>query len=118
VVPTILNAVGLSGKGLDGDSLIPTLQSGADAGRPILQEMFLPEYITRGKDPFYRVAVRSRDLVLHRRGAVYTLFNYIEDPGEDVNLASKRVDVADDLAELMQDMTEAGRLAGGRSGRR
>jgi arylsulfatase A-like enzyme len=110
VMPTILNAVGLAAKGVEGDSLVPTLLGGADGGRPILQQMFLPEFVGReGKDPLFREAVRRRELVLYRVGAVYSLFDWVRDPGEDRDLVDARPDAADDLAEIMSDMSEAGR---------
>jgi arylsulfatase A-like enzyme len=108
IMPTVLNAVGLTAEGIDGDSLLPTLLTGADAGRPIMQQMFLPEYITRGKDPLYRVAVRRGELALYRSGAIHALYDYVRDPSEERDLAGDRADDVTDLVEYMREMTDAG----------
>jgi hypothetical protein len=49
----------ITAKEIDGDSLVPTLLTGADPGRPILQQMFFSEFIARRKPPLERVAVRA-----------------------------------------------------------
>jgi arylsulfatase A-like enzyme len=108
IVPTVLNALGLTTRGLDGDSLLPTLLHGTDPGRPILQQMFFPEYVARGKPPLGAATVRGGDLVLHRDGSTNTLFDYVRDPGEERDLFAARRDTAGDLAEIMQEMLDEG----------
>lgn len=104
IVPTILNAVGITAKGIEGDSLVPTLLTGADPGRPILQQMFYPEYIARGKPPLSRVAVRVGTHVLYRHHAGFHLFDYVRDPGEGRNLSASDPSRVEDLADTMQAM--------------
>ena len=107
VMPTILNAVGLTAKGVEGDSLLPTILDGADAGRPILQQMFFPEYLARAKDPIYRLAVRRNELVLYRYGTTHSLFDHVRDPGETRNLITTRPDSAGELIDVMREMADA-----------
>lgn len=101
LAPTILNAVGLRAAGMEGDSLLPTILGEADPGRPILQQMFIPEFIAQGKAPLTRVALRHGDMVLHRAAQVNELYDYASDRAERRNLFAERPEQAESMMEVM-----------------
>jgi arylsulfatase A-like enzyme len=103
LAPTILNMLGLRARGLEGDSLLPSLQGAKDPGRPILQQMFIPEFLSQGKAALTRVALRHGDYVLQRTAQVNELYDYASDRGEERNLFQARPDEA----ETMMEVTDA-----------
>jgi arylsulfatase A-like enzyme len=104
IVPTILNGLGFKGRDLQGDSLVPTLLTGADHNRPIIQEMFYPEFLARGKPPLAKAAIRRGEYVLHRRGGGFFLFDFVRDPGENNDLAARMPALAEELAGSLEVM--------------
>ncbi len=109
IPPTFFNMVGIEKADVSGDSMLPSIQGEPDLNRPIMQQMFLPENIGRGKDPLRRVSVRLKDHVLHSVGGRLSLYNFKEDPAEKKDLVAIEPGLAGDMKDLMADMLEKAR---------
>jgi arylsulfatase A-like enzyme len=111
VLPTLLNATGLRAEDLPGDSLLPDIAGTPRPPRPVLQQLFLPEYVARGKEPLVRVALRDGRHVLHRlieRGDE-RLYDYVDDPLEERDLLASRPEIAARLRALLDlELARAG----------
>ncbi|HUT79308.1 MAG TPA: sulfatase-like hydrolase/transferase, partial [Polyangia bacterium] len=111
VLPTLLNAVGLRAEGLPGDSLLPDIAGTPWSPRPVLQQLFLPEYVARGKEPLVRAALRDGRYVLHRlvERDDEQLYDYMDDPLEERDLYATRPEVAARLRALLDlELARAG----------
>lgn len=109
IAPTFFNMVGIKKADVSGDSMLPSIQGAPDLNRPIMQQMFLPEDIARGKDPLRRVSVRLKDHVLHSIGGRMSLYNFKEDPAEKKDLIAIEHGLAGDMKDLMADLLEKAR---------
>jgi arylsulfatase A-like enzyme len=111
VLPTLLNAVGLEAQGLPGDSLLPDIAGTPGPPRPVLQQLYLPEYLARGREPLVRAALRDGRYVLHRlieRGEE-RLYDYVDDPLEERDLSASRPAIAARLRALLDlELARAG----------
>jgi choline-sulfatase len=90
IAPTILDLVKWTSNAVfQGTSLVPELLTGhRDATRTLFHEMYLPEFVNRGKDPLERVSVRDEryDLILNRVRGNYELYDWVDDYFEQQNL--------------------------------
>ncbi len=106
IAPTFFNMVGIEKADVSGDSMLPSIQGAPDSNRPIMQQMFLPEDIGRGKNPLRRVSVRLKDHVLHSVRSRLSLYNFKEDPSEKIDLIAMEPGLAGDMKDLMADLLE------------
>ncbi len=109
IAPTFFNMVGIKKADVSGDSMLPSIQGAPDSNRPIMQQMFLPENIAKGKDPLRRVSVRHKDHVLHRVGSRTSLYNFKDDPSEKKDLIAIEPGLAGDMNDLMANLLEKAR---------
>ena len=109
IAPTFFNMVGIKKADVSGDRMLPSIQGAPDSNRPIMQQMFFPEHIAKGKEPLRRVSVRLKDHVLHKIDSRMSLYNFKDDPGEKKDLIAINPGLAGDMKDLMADMLEKAR---------
>jgi len=111
VAPTMLALLGVpSPAGVDGQSLVATIDGGAAALPPAHLETLHP-WLTYGWAPLMALRTADRKLIDAPRAELYDL---ARDPGETTNLFADRPDEARALGEELARLTPPAAVAGAR----
>jgi arylsulfatase A-like enzyme len=106
IAPTLVNLNGLkSDVEYAGTSLVPLLFGGLEwPDRVLFHQFYLAEKIRKGQDPLYGAAARNGryNYMWDRREDEYLLFDYAEDPDEEINLMEERTAIAENMDTMLK----------------
>jgi len=104
--PTLANLVALPVEAqFEGTSLVPLLLGqGEWPDRHVFHQFYLKEKIDQGTEPLLGVAVRNGryNYIWDRREDLYSLYDWLDDPGERNNLAESRPTIARQLDSVLK----------------
>ncbi len=121
--PTLANLVALPVEAqFEGTSLVPLLLGqGEWPDRQVFHQFYLKEKIDQGTEPLLGVAVRNGrfNYIWDRREDLYSLYDWVEDPGERTDLIESHSTVARELDSVLKTwlmkVYQKGKAEGGSS---